>query len=351
MNVFVINSTMQDLRANRSTLKARYFLGVFFMGFRYRKSINLGGGARLNFSKKGVGWSIGGKGFRYTKKSDGGTRTTTTLPGTGISYVKESSPKNATKTPKQQRKTNNIFNESPDPNNKKKNKKNWGFYIIAILTLLFIFKFHTISRYIALMLFIYVAYVVVYKYILKRQPPYSLPVDKSKYFQTKWVASGAVILFILTAYAGSLDASSKLASTATTEQNQTKKHTDSKKDSSKSNAKAASSRIAASQSQLSDSISESSVRASSEAAASSTAVSISAANSTKAASESSEQAASIAQSESIASSQEEASVTQAQVAASSSQAAVAQTQTTQTTTTSNSTDTWNGSPSGLRWAI
>lgn len=59
------------------------------MGFRFRKSIKLGP-VRLNLSKSGVGYSIGGKGFRFTKKAGGGTRTTTSIPGTGISYVKES---------------------------------------------------------------------------------------------------------------------------------------------------------------------------------------------------------------------------------------------------------------------
>lgn len=60
------------------------------MGFRFRKSINLGGGARINFSKSGIGGSIGGKGFRYTKKAGGGTRTTASIPGTGLSYQKDS---------------------------------------------------------------------------------------------------------------------------------------------------------------------------------------------------------------------------------------------------------------------
>ena len=60
------------------------------MGFRFRKSLNLGGGFRINLSKSGVGYSFGGKGFRYTKKSTGGTRKTYSIPGTGISYVSDS---------------------------------------------------------------------------------------------------------------------------------------------------------------------------------------------------------------------------------------------------------------------
>lgn len=67
------------------------------MGFRFRKSINLGG-ARINISKSGIGYSVGGKGYRYTKKANGGTRTTASIPGTGISYVKDSGKGKSGKT-------------------------------------------------------------------------------------------------------------------------------------------------------------------------------------------------------------------------------------------------------------
>ena len=58
------------------------------MGWRFRKSRNIGP-FRINFSKSGVGYSVGGKFFRWTKKANGGTRTTTSIPGTGISYVRD----------------------------------------------------------------------------------------------------------------------------------------------------------------------------------------------------------------------------------------------------------------------
>jgi hypothetical protein len=58
------------------------------MGVRIRKSINIGG-FRINLSKSGIGCSYGVKGLRVTKKSNGGTRLTTYIPGTGVSYVKE----------------------------------------------------------------------------------------------------------------------------------------------------------------------------------------------------------------------------------------------------------------------
>lgn len=62
------------------------------MGFRFRKSVSfLGGAFRINFSKSGIGYSFGGKGARITKTATGRTRTTLSVPGTGISYVTESS--------------------------------------------------------------------------------------------------------------------------------------------------------------------------------------------------------------------------------------------------------------------
>lgn len=60
------------------------------MGFRYRKSINLGGGFRINLSKSGVGYSWGTKGYRITKTAKGTTRRTYSILGTGLSYTEES---------------------------------------------------------------------------------------------------------------------------------------------------------------------------------------------------------------------------------------------------------------------
>lgn len=66
------------------------------MGFRLRKSINLGGGFRINISKSGIGYSWGIKGIRYTKTSSGKTRTTYSIPGSGLSYVKEENQRKQT---------------------------------------------------------------------------------------------------------------------------------------------------------------------------------------------------------------------------------------------------------------
>ena len=55
------------------------------MGFRFRKSIKLLPGIRLNLSKSGVSATIGKRGASINI-SERGTRGTVGLPGTGISY-------------------------------------------------------------------------------------------------------------------------------------------------------------------------------------------------------------------------------------------------------------------------
>lgn len=54
------------------------------MGWRYRKSVKIAPGVKLNFSKKGVGISAGVKGFRVTKGPTGRVTRTVSIPGTGI---------------------------------------------------------------------------------------------------------------------------------------------------------------------------------------------------------------------------------------------------------------------------
>ena len=66
------------------------------MGFRFRKSINVGGGFRINLSKTGIGYSWGVKGYRITKTATGGVRSTASIPGTGISHVVERGGKKQT---------------------------------------------------------------------------------------------------------------------------------------------------------------------------------------------------------------------------------------------------------------
>ena len=55
------------------------------MGLRFRKTVKLGPGIRLNFSKSGISTSIGPRGFTTTVGKNGVYRNVG-IPGTGISY-------------------------------------------------------------------------------------------------------------------------------------------------------------------------------------------------------------------------------------------------------------------------
>jgi tetratricopeptide (TPR) repeat protein len=59
------------------------------MGMRFRKSMKLGPGVRLNVSKTGVGISAGVKGARYSVHSSGRKTTSVRVPGTGVYYMQQ----------------------------------------------------------------------------------------------------------------------------------------------------------------------------------------------------------------------------------------------------------------------
>ncbi len=62
------------------------------MGLNFRKSVGLGP-FKVNLSKSGIGYSVGGKGFRTGVSSKGRKYSTFSLPGTGISYTTSSKDK------------------------------------------------------------------------------------------------------------------------------------------------------------------------------------------------------------------------------------------------------------------
>lgn len=58
------------------------------MGMRIRKTLNVGP-AKITASKSGLSTSVGVKGARIGKMSNGRMRTTVSVPDTGVSYVHE----------------------------------------------------------------------------------------------------------------------------------------------------------------------------------------------------------------------------------------------------------------------
>ncbi len=60
------------------------------MGLRFRKSIKILPGVKLNLGKKSAGVSVGTTGARYSVNSSGRKTSTVGIPGTGLSYSKSS---------------------------------------------------------------------------------------------------------------------------------------------------------------------------------------------------------------------------------------------------------------------
>lgn len=61
------------------------------MGLRFRRSVKICKGVKINFNKKSFGMSIGGKGYGYSLNSSGRQTNRIGIPGTGLSYVNSSS--------------------------------------------------------------------------------------------------------------------------------------------------------------------------------------------------------------------------------------------------------------------
>lgn len=112
------------------------------MGFRFRKSVKIAPGVRLNIGKKSVGISAGVKGARVSVNSSGRKTTTVGLPGTGLSYSKSEKiggRKNTTRSAS----SNNVQPIRPDlppaqPLEEKKKKGCCGCAVYAFIAFLII---------------------------------------------------------------------------------------------------------------------------------------------------------------------------------------------------------------------
>lgn len=89
------------------------------MGFRFKKSIKIAPGVKLNLNKKSTGITIGGKGVHYTFNSKGKRTASIGIPGTGLSY----SSSNGDKSSKKNRNREENFVGEAGGSNSMKNKK------------------------------------------------------------------------------------------------------------------------------------------------------------------------------------------------------------------------------------
>ena len=82
------------------------------MGLRFRKSIKLAPGVKLNLNKKSTGITIGGKGAHYTVNSRGKKTASVGIPGTGLSYSTSTGGENGKSTKSYSSKTTASSNNN-----------------------------------------------------------------------------------------------------------------------------------------------------------------------------------------------------------------------------------------------
>lgn len=110
------------------------------MGLRFRKSVRICKGIRLNFNKNSTSITIGGKGVHYTVNSKGRRTGTVGLPGTGVSYSVSSSSKKASSSDNRQNKVvNNNYIPPETPKSPPEKEPSRAARIVK-LTILWMFS-------------------------------------------------------------------------------------------------------------------------------------------------------------------------------------------------------------------
>lgn len=84
------------------------------MAFHFRKSFKIGKGLRMNVSKRGVGMSVGKNGMRKSIHSTGRSTSSIGIPGTGLSYRKQSSLKKARRRSANTTSSSNTVSQTHD---------------------------------------------------------------------------------------------------------------------------------------------------------------------------------------------------------------------------------------------
>lgn len=103
------------------------------MGLRFRKSIKIAPGVKINLNKKSTSVTFGGKGLHHTVSSTGRKTTTVGIPGTGISYSKTSNSSQKRTTSTHTTNNNTSASQGPSPTNGKKWHEKTGWIIFFLL--------------------------------------------------------------------------------------------------------------------------------------------------------------------------------------------------------------------------
>ena len=103
------------------------------MGLRFRKSVKICKGVRVNFGKFGASLSVGTKGARYTMHTSGRRTATVGIPGTGLSYTKSSGGGKRKNTTRQQQARNQAASTQNGQIEQTKNKVSLWKIILGII--------------------------------------------------------------------------------------------------------------------------------------------------------------------------------------------------------------------------
>ena len=106
------------------------------MGFKFRKSIKIAPGVKLNINKKSVGISAGTRGARVSVNSKGRATTTVGIPGSGISYSKTtnlSGSNGGNKKNSSNNSSQNDFSQQPQQPKKPTDWKKVGLIVLIVM--------------------------------------------------------------------------------------------------------------------------------------------------------------------------------------------------------------------------
>ena len=109
------------------------------MGLRFRKSIKIAPGVKINLNKKSTSVTFGGKGAHYTASSTGKKTASVGVPGTGISYT-QTTGRQSNKQKKTTKGGSQSMPTAPQSNFQDPDHKKWyqkTGWIIALLILFF----------------------------------------------------------------------------------------------------------------------------------------------------------------------------------------------------------------------
>lgn len=108
------------------------------MGIRFRKSVKIAPGVKVNLNKKSTSVTFGGKGAHYTINSKGERTKSVGIPGSGLYYTEKSGGKSKRKS------SNSLIDDNYDIPEKSSNKNGclagciFSLFIFAILFLIII---------------------------------------------------------------------------------------------------------------------------------------------------------------------------------------------------------------------